>query len=138
MKTNARLAWILAAALLTTSASGLAQKGPQDQAQSDRQRPANIDRTYDRDRMKDRDRAVQEDRQQAPDKSKAKDQAQKRDRDIYGYQLMTEQERNEYREQLKKAETNQERQQIVAEHREKMQARASEEGVNLEEREESE
>ena len=41
-------------------------------------------------------------------------------------------------EQLEKAETNQERQQIMAEHRAEMQARAKEQGVDLEEPEESE
>lgn len=134
MKLNTGLSLILAAVLLATSASGLAQKGPQQRPQVDRQRPANVDRSYDRERMQDRRPAAEKDRQQ----DKAKDQDQQKDRDIYGHQLMTEQERNDYRERLKNAETNQERQQIIAEHREKMQGRAKANGVDLQESEESE
>lgn len=50
---------------------------------------------------------------------------------IYGSQLMTEQERNAYRERMRKATTEQERERIRAEHHERMQARAKERGVTL-------
>lgn len=50
---------------------------------------------------------------------------------IYGSQLMTQQERLEYREQLRNAKTVQEREQIRKEHHEKMKARAKARGVKI-------
>lgn len=54
-----------------------------------------------------------------------------RNGDIYGYQLMTERERSEFRERLRLASTEQERAQIRAEHHAQMQVRAAERGVTL-------
>ena len=54
-----------------------------------------------------------------------------RDRDIYGYQLMTPQERSEYRQRMRAAKTVQEREQIRAEHHEEMQKRAEARGITL-------
>jgi len=50
---------------------------------------------------------------------------------IYGSQLMTQQERNEFRDRMHAAKTEQEREQIRKEHHEKMQLRAKEKGVAL-------
>lgn len=50
---------------------------------------------------------------------------------IYGSQLMTEQERRDYRERIVSASSAQEREQIRAEHHERMQARAKERGLSL-------
>jgi len=50
---------------------------------------------------------------------------------IYGSQLMTEQERQEYRARMRAATTAQEREQIRLEHHTQMQARAREQGVDL-------
>lgn len=138
MKPSTCLASVLAIALFTVSASGLAQHGPQQRPGADRPRPSQTEQAYDRDRMQGRDRVDQQERQKAQDEVKTMAQARQSDRDIYGYQLMTEQERLEYRQQFEKAKTNEERQQIIAEHREKMQARAKEQGLDLEETEESE
>lgn len=146
MRSNTRLAWIVGAALLTVSTMALAQHGPQQRPQGNKPGPAQMEQNLDRSRMQGRDRMDQQDRQNtrdqagtmAQDEARAMGRDQQRDRDTYGYQLMTEQEHNEYREQLEKAETNQERQQIMAEHRAEMQARAKEQGVDLEEPEESE
>ena len=66
-----------------------------------------------------------QDRQQTQDK----DQIQ--DRQIYGSQLMTQQERSEYRAQMRNAKTAQEREQIRKEHHERMKVRAKEKGVTL-------
>jgi hypothetical protein len=57
--------------------------------------------------------------------------AQDRDRDIYGSQLMTQQERNEYRQRMQQAQTAQERERVRAEHHQRMLARAKERGVTL-------
>jgi len=50
---------------------------------------------------------------------------------IYGSQLMTQQERNEYRSSMRAAKTPQEREALRAEHHKAMQARAKERGVTL-------
>jgi hypothetical protein len=50
---------------------------------------------------------------------------------IYGSQLMTVQERNEHRERLLNAKTNEEREQIRKEHHARMEKRAMEQGKTL-------
>lgn len=50
---------------------------------------------------------------------------------IYGSQLMTEQERLEFRERMRAAETNEERERLRREHHERMQERAKEQGLRL-------
>jgi hypothetical protein len=70
---------------------------------------------------------------QAPAKTQGQAQSRQQvsDGDIYGSQLMTQQERNEYRARMQNAQTEQERERIRAEHHERMQARAKERGVTL-------
>ena len=50
---------------------------------------------------------------------------------FYGSQLMTPQERLQYREQMRNAKTEQERQQLRLEHHQQMQQRARQKGVTL-------
>lgn len=50
---------------------------------------------------------------------------------IYGSQLMTKQERLEYRERLRNAATDEEREQIQKEHQEEIRERAKAKGVTL-------
>ncbi len=50
---------------------------------------------------------------------------------IYGSQMMTQQERNEYRTRMQAAKTEQERNRLREEHHALMQARAKERGVTL-------
>lgn len=50
---------------------------------------------------------------------------------IYGYQLMTPEERTEYRTKMRSAKTPEERQQACEEHHAKMLERAKEKGVTL-------
>lgn len=57
-------------------------------------------------------------------------QVQKREQ-IYGSQLMTQKERNEYHAKMRAAKTAQEREQIRLEHHQQMQERAKERGVTL-------
>ncbi|MBW2241431.1 MAG: hypothetical protein JRH01_05540 [Deltaproteobacteria bacterium] len=57
--------------------------------------------------------------------------APEQDRPIYGRDLMTEQERNEHRERIRNAGSEQEREQIRLEHHERMRERAKERGVEL-------
>jgi hypothetical protein len=81
------------------------------------------DRTRDQDRLQTPD--------QTRDQDRLRDRDQLQDNQIYGAQLMTQQERNEYRARLRAARTVQERERIRAEHHEQMKLRAKERGVTL-------
>jgi hypothetical protein len=50
---------------------------------------------------------------------------------IYGSQMMTQQEMNEYRERMRLAKTEAERERIRAEHHERMKERATTRGITL-------
>lgn len=50
---------------------------------------------------------------------------------VYGSQIMTRQERMEYRAKMRAAKTQQEREQLRKEHHERMKVRAAEKGVTL-------
>ena len=50
---------------------------------------------------------------------------------VYGYQLMTNEERMEMRNKMRSAKTAEERARIQAEHHERMKIRAKEQGVTL-------
>lgn len=68
----------------------------------------------------------------AQDLSPVQQQVQMEEKEgIYGSHLMTEQERMEYRERLRSADTPQEREQIRQEHRNRMEKRAIDRGVTL-------
>jgi hypothetical protein len=68
----------------------------------------------------------------AQDRTKDKIQAQTKDQErIYGSELMTEKERNEYRERMRSAKTEQEREKIRTEHHNRMLTRAKERGVKI-------
>ncbi len=54
-----------------------------------------------------------------------------RDQDIYGYQLMTPEERAAHRTKLRSAKTYEERERIRKEHHTAMQIRAKEKGMTL-------
>lgn len=71
---------------------------------------------------------AEEAKTQAKDQAQQKTQAQER---IYGSQLMTQQERNAYRQKMRAAKTQEEREQIRLEHHKEMQQRAKEKGVTL-------
>ncbi|MBI4757144.1 MAG: hypothetical protein HY778_17360 [Betaproteobacteria bacterium] len=68
----------------------------------------------------------------AADQAHAQARAQAQDtQQIYGSQLMTQQERNEYRAKMRTATTAEAREQVRLEHHESMKARAAERGVTL-------
>lgn len=118
--------------MILSSAAGFAQgkprePGPQDRPQVERGQQADRDRNLDRDRLRDRmdDSAQDRDRMHVPDFSRLND------RDIYGSEIMSMQERNEYRQQLQNAASAEERRQIEARHRETVHARAQSQGVDV-------
>jgi hypothetical protein len=68
----------------------------------------------------------------AADKVQAQDQTRLQDQEqIYGSQLMTEQERLEHRNMMRTLKTQEEREAYRLEHHKKMQVRAKEKGVTL-------
>ena len=68
----------------------------------------------------------------AADQERSRQQIQKQEREqIYGSQLMTEQEREAYRSRMRIAETEEERERIRNEHHEQMQERAREQGMSM-------
>jgi hypothetical protein len=85
----------------------------------------------DQDRTRDQDQLQTQDKDQTRDQDRLQDKDQLQDRQIYGSQLMTQQERNEYRARMRAAKTVQEREQIRNEHHERMKERAKERGVTL-------
>jgi hypothetical protein len=88
------------------------------------------EKEQDRDRTQDRKQQQDKELKLSPDKQKMRGQGRDQER-IYGSQLMTEQERTEYRTRMRTAKTSAERQQIRKEHHEQMKARAKEQGVTL-------
>ena len=55
----------------------------------------------------------------------------KQQEQVYGSQLMTQEERGAYRAKMRAAKTQEEREKVRAEHHEQMKARAKERGVTL-------
>jgi hypothetical protein len=109
------------AALLPAMAT-VAQAADQDQTR-DRDRLDTPDQTRDRDRLETPD--------QTRDQDRLRDKDQIKDNQIYGSQLMTDKERNEYRTRMRAAKTVQEQEQVRNEHHERMKVRAKERGVTL-------
>jgi UPF0716 family protein affecting phage T7 exclusion len=128
---------------LATMAQGQQRGGARDHQQS--QQRAQVergqrdtgDRLRDRGRITDpahdRDRDRDQDRTHAPDDAKQAQYQVQAENQIYGYELMSEEERNQYRERIRKAENRQEAEQIEAQHRHEMQVRARNKGVQIEE-----
>ena len=136
MKTTTLVTALFAAALLVAPIAGMAQanqnRAGNDQAMQ-RAQAERGQRDMGADRMRDRDRlgAAEQDRDRIQDRTHAPDSANQQDNSIYGYNLMSEEERNAYREQIRNAKSQQEREQIEARHRHEMQVRAENAGVEI-------
>jgi len=105
-------------------------QGQQGQATQQRQMERSTDqnRTAEHDRLQQRE----QDRTRAHATSTPAGNAAGGDKGIYGGNLMTEQERKQYREHLGKMETEQERNAFMAQHQEAMQKRSKERNVPIE------
>jgi hypothetical protein len=75
--------------------------------------------------------AQDQSRDQVRDQTREQTRDQTREQTIYGSQLMTEQERNEYRQRMRNVKTNEERETLRLEHHNRMKERARERGVSL-------
>ncbi len=136
MRTTTFVTALFTAALILAPLAGFAQ-GQQRGGNAQAQQRAQVERgqrDIGRDRLRDRDRisVPQHDRDRIQDRTKAPENAQQDEHNIYGYNLMNEEERIAYRERVKSAESRQEREQIEAQHRHEMQTRARNEGVQIE------
>lgn len=154
MRTLLKYSALLAAAVVLLPIDGFAQgrgQGGGDQIHArDRAQVQRGQADHDRDRMRDRDRIHQPAMDPARDMTQTQQRKQTQDRqqvqeqkrihvpgtgngpdsDIYGHKLMSVQERNQYREQLRLVQSDPEQKtRFLAQHREQMQARARAQGV---------
>lgn len=147
-------------ALALSASAVVAQDRDRDQARDpaadqdrdrDRDRIADRDRAGDQDRIADRDRTADraQDRLQDRDQDRLRDPDQDRDqgrdrlrlhvddqdqlrlRDIYGAELMSRQERRQYRDRIQSMDGVQEWARYRAEHQRMMMERAREQGTDL-------
>lgn len=147
MKTRTTISVAAAVAMALTAASAIAQgrhgqgNGAQDRMH-DRAQVERGQRDFDRDRLHDRARLHDRSAAGDPSRSRMQDREQKRIHvpgtglqagdPIYGGEMMSMQERERYREQLRlTAKDPQAREKFLLQHREKMQQRAREQGRQL-------
>ena len=138
MKTRTTVSIFTATALALLASSAFAQHRqqqhgarPQDRAQVERGQ-----QDFDRDRMRQRDRTFDsaQDRDRDRDRTHAPDEAGNGSQKIYGSELMSVEERNQFREQLRQAESDPEaKARLMQQHREQMEIRAKEQGVKIDE-----
>ena len=104
-----------------------------DRKMIQRDQQVDRDRDLDRDRLRDRDRLDEpdRDRDRIQDRTHVPDYAKLKDDDIYGSELMTRRERNEYRQALQNADNAEARERIRTQHQHEMKNRAQEQGVAL-------
>jgi hypothetical protein len=105
---------LVASMLALTPVSSYAQKGGKGGGAT-----ATPSHQVDQDRDRDRDRVH------------AQDPMKLENKDIYGNELMSGEEMNQYRKQLKSAKTEQDRTRVQAQHEERMQERALQQGKDL-------
>ena len=67
----------------------------------------------------------------AADQDRIMDQDRLSDRDMYGWEMMTREERNEHRERIRSFNNEREREQYRLEHHNRMQERAKKQGRSL-------
>jgi hypothetical protein len=77
------------------------------------------------------DRAQPVEQQQAQDRMRIETQERERDEQIYGHELMTSKELNQYREQMQKMQSTKAREQYKAQHEDKMRERARQQNKDL-------
>ena len=137
MKLRTTISILAAAVLALTSLASYAGQGPGGGGggAADRGHQVDRDRSYDRDRMSDRTRVEaperKRDRDQDQDRTKLQDPSKMKNEDIYGNELMTAQERKQYRKQLGMSDDQQVRNEYQQQHEQQMQERALQRGQDL-------
>ena len=133
MRYRTAISVIVAAVLALTTVPTQADAGKGGSGAGDRDQQMDRDRDYDRDRDRDQDH----DKDQARDRDRDRDRLHVNDplamseRDIYGSELMTQEEMNQYRKKLANMNTVQTREQFQVQHEKQMQERAKAQGKDL-------
>ena len=130
MRTRTLIATALAALLAITPLAGFAKGGPGRGSSAGagvQQGQGDLDRA----RVQDRTRDYAQDRERKQDRVHVPDSAVQGGKGIYGEQLMSQAEKDQYRNRIQNAKTEQEREKIAAGHRNEMQARAKKMNVDL-------
>ena len=151
MKLRTAISIVAAATLALTSLSIYADQQGRGGSGADRTQQMDRDRDYDRDRVQDRTRLdipdqdrirdrdrlhdgtgdQDRDRDQVRDRIHLQDPASLKNEEIYGHELMSEEELNQYRKQLQNMNTIQEREKYQAQHEKMMRERAMKQGKDL-------
>ena len=142
MQGKLKIATLVAALMTLTAATSLAQNAPSTPRQGQGQGQGQPQSTQQRqmERSTDQNRAAEHDRLQQREQDRTRTHAASaqagdgaaKGQGIYGGNLMTEQERNQYRNRLGSLETEQERNAFMAQHQEAMQKRSKERNVPIE------
>ena len=144
MQGKFRIATLVAAVMTLATATSIAQNQPstprQGQGQGQGQGQPQSTQQRQMERSTDQNRAAEHDRLQQREQDRTKSHAtspqagngEAKGQGIYGGNLMTEQERNQYRKRLGSLETEQERNAFMAQHQEAMQKRSKERNVPIE------
>jgi hypothetical protein len=132
------VATLLCSALVAAPAIASAQQSGNRNGAEAQQR-AQVERSQrdlDRDRLRDRDRITDpaQDRDRIQDRTHAPDEAKQAEERVYGHELMTDAERLAYQERLKNAATAEEREQVMAQHREEIQVRARNRNIQIDDK----
>ena len=92
-----------------------------------------VQRDIDRDRVRERAGVAEHDRDRTQDRTNAPEDAKQAQQNIYGYNLMSDEERDAYRERIRNASNEQEREKLMAQHREEIQTRARNRNIKIDE-----
>jgi hypothetical protein len=131
MKLNTVISVLAASILVVASASVFAGQGQHSGQGADRGQQGDRHQAYDRDRMHDRARTGIPEQDRDRDRTNMQDPSKMKDQDIYGNQLMTANERKQYRKELGNAATQQSQMEFQARHEQQLQKRALEQGKDL-------
>ena len=144
MQGKFKTATLIAGLMTLASVASMAQNQPsaprQGQGQGQQQGQQQATQQRQMERSTDQNRTAEHDRLQQREQDRTKTHAASAQagngaaggKGIYGGNLMTEQERNQYREHLGSMKTDQERNAFMAQHQETMQKRSKERNVPIE------
>ena len=126
MRTRLIVTALAIGALVITPALASAQQSGKHNSTEAKQRAQveRVQRDIDRERVRDRAGVAEHDRDRDQDRTNAPEDAKQAQQNIYGYDLMSDEERDAYRERIGNASSEQEREKLMAQHREEMQTRA--------------
>ena len=135
MRTRTIITALAVGALVVTPALVSAQQSGNRNSTEAKQRAQveRVQRDIDRDRVRERAGVAEHDRDRTQDRTNAPEDAKQAQQNIYGYNLMSDEERDAYRERIRNASNEQEREQLMAQHREEIQTRARNRNIKIDE-----